>query len=161
MVDGTKRLASVGLAQACPNESCGTDSFHTRFLFRDNTVTAHDGTVQSSSNLSSLGRSVGQPMYGYVMVGDNIDKNVQPAFQRLDRTTQSLHYFHSYAVLNRIDTSGSAFLHWHLSKKILPTQVDIEKLLSEFENLGARCVCVCLCVRASVSVCVCMSVCLH
>ena len=84
----------------------------------DNTE-AHDGPVQNSPTSSfvsavgyseiSLHSSIGQPMFpvnSYVIVGDNTDKNVQPAFQRLDRSTQSLHYFHAYAVLNRIDISG-------------------------------------------------------
>ncbi len=37
---------------------------------------------------------------------DNIDKNVRRSFQRVMYFTQSLHYFHSYAVLDRIDLSG-------------------------------------------------------
>ena len=43
---------------------------------------------------------------GYKIVGDNINKNVHSSFQREMCTTHSLHYFHSYAVLDRIDLSG-------------------------------------------------------
>jgi len=31
---------------------------------------------------------------GFVIVGDNIDKNVRPSFQRVDRKTESWHCFH-------------------------------------------------------------------
>lgn len=43
---------------------------------------------------------------GYKLVGDNVDKNVRASFQRIGYTTQSLHYFHAYAVLDRVDFSG-------------------------------------------------------
>jgi len=162
------------------NESCSIDNFRDvsdsscqlipGHYLRDNTVIAdeiHDGPVQNSPTSSflspdrhneiSLHSSVGQPMFpvnSYVIVGDNIDKNVRPAFQRLDRSTQSLHYFHSYAVLNRIDISGLSDNRPSSidisPDKILPNHVDIEKLLSEFEVLVARyvCLCLCLCVLA-------------
>ncbi len=42
----------------------------------------------------------------YIIVGDNIDKNVSPRDMRVDHQTNSLHYFHSYAVHDRIDMSG-------------------------------------------------------
>ena len=46
------------------------------------------------------------PWCGFKIVSDNIDKNIQPSHQRLDRQTQSLHYFHSFAVRDRIDLSA-------------------------------------------------------
>ena len=42
----------------------------------------------------------------YILVGDNIDKNVSPRDMRVDHQTKSFHYFHSYAVHDRIDLSG-------------------------------------------------------
>lgn len=44
--------------------------------------------------------------HGFCIIGDNIDKNVKPRHQTLEHTTKSLHYFNSYAVLDRIDLSG-------------------------------------------------------
>ena len=44
--------------------------------------------------------------HGFKLVGDNIDKNVRASYQCIFHTTQSLHYFHSYAVLDSIDFSG-------------------------------------------------------
>ena len=43
---------------------------------------------------------------GFKIVGDNIDKNICPSHQRLDHQTQSLHYFHLFAVCDRIDLSA-------------------------------------------------------
>ena len=42
---------------------------------------------------------------GFKFVGDNIDKNVKPRFQRYENKGQSLHYFHGYAVRDRVDVS--------------------------------------------------------
>ena len=54
---------------------------------------------------------------GYVIEGDNVDKNIHQSFQRVDCKTQSLHYFNAYAVLDRIDFSG-------LSDEVPCTAVD-------------------------------------
>ena len=43
---------------------------------------------------------------GFKIVRDNIDKNFKRFFQRMDFQTRSFHYFHSYAVLDRVDLSG-------------------------------------------------------
>ena len=45
------------------------------------------------------------PWHGFKIVGDNIDKNIRPSFQRCDYQTKSFHYFNSYAVKDRIDLS--------------------------------------------------------
>ncbi|XP_019861291.1 PREDICTED: uncharacterized protein LOC109589693 [Amphimedon queenslandica] len=53
-------------------------------------------TVAELSNNSSLRHK------SYKLVGDNIDKNVTPRYMRLNRKVKSLHYFHCYAVQDRI-----------------------------------------------------------
>ena len=63
-------------------------------------VTAHTNTA------SATGHSIEGSCYGFAIVGYNIDKNVRPSYQREDRKTQSLHYFHSYAVKDRVDISS-------------------------------------------------------
>ena len=40
---------------------------------------------------------------GFKLVGDNIDKNVRRRHQTVEKQTQSLHYFHYYAVKDRVD----------------------------------------------------------
>ena len=46
-----------------------------------------------------------QHVRGYVLVGDNIDKRVNPQEMRIDSQVLSLHYFHSYAAKNRCITA--------------------------------------------------------
>lgn len=48
--------------------------------------------------------------FGYKLVGDNIDFTVNARYMRTDgRGNQSLHYFHCYAILDRIDFSKFSF----------------------------------------------------
>ena len=42
----------------------------------------------------------------YKLVGDNIDKNVQPRDMRSDHQTRSLHYFHTYGVADRVNSTN-------------------------------------------------------
>ena len=78
---------------------------------------------------------------GFKLVGDNVDKNVRQSFQRIDRMTRSLHYFHSYAVLDRIDLSG---LSDHQEVKeinaytLLPNLEDLKTMKYAFEVLVSR-----------------------
>ncbi|KAL5506330.1 hypothetical protein EMCRGX_G007948 [Ephydatia muelleri] len=82
--------------------------------------------------------------YGFRLVGDNVDKNVKPRDMRLNRQTTSLHYFHTYAVKDRICFS-------HLStdpieivqdsinfEMFYPTVGDNTQLVSNLETLVAR-----------------------
>jgi len=39
--------------------------------------------------------------YGYTLTTDNIDMNIRRTFQRLDSTTQLLHFCHVFAALNQ------------------------------------------------------------
>jgi len=43
---------------------------------------------------------------GFKIVGDNINKNIHFSYQRIGWTTLFIHYFHAYAVLDRVDFSG-------------------------------------------------------
>ncbi len=80
---------------------------------------------------------------GFKIVGDNIDKNVRPSHQRLDRQTQSLHHFHSYAVRDRLDLSAVSDSSPKVPPTIdpatiLPSASDVCKLQQEFEVLVTR-----------------------
>ena len=53
---------------------------------------------------------------GFKLVGDKIDKNIKPRDMRFSSQTTSLHYFHLYAVKDRINfkhLSGSATMISH------------------------------------------------
>uniref|UniRef100_A0A1X7TR30 DUF6589 domain-containing protein n=1 Tax=Amphimedon queenslandica TaxID=400682 RepID=A0A1X7TR30_AMPQE len=47
-----------------------------------------------------------EDVFGFKIVGDNIDKNVRPRHNREDRKTISMHYYHSYAVCDRASIYG-------------------------------------------------------
>ncbi len=40
----------------------------------------------------------------FVIVGDNLDKTINPRFMTATHQRQSVHYFHSYAVRDRIES---------------------------------------------------------
>ena len=57
--------------------------------------------------------SVGQLLQscGFKIVGDNIEKNVNPRYMCVDKRTQSLHYFNAYAVKDRFVPISAQGLH--------------------------------------------------
>ena len=80
----------------------------------------------------------------FKLVGDNIDKNVRPREMRVDHQTRSLHYFHVYAVRDRVDlTNFSSDIHLpdigsiQLSN-FLPSSQDETVLRSNFSILIGR-----------------------
>lgn len=84
---------------------------------------------------------------GYKLVGDNLDKNIVPRYKRVDRQTESLHFFHYYAVKDRVDLSGisdepNTFLLQPVSKlpinTILPSTSDLQAMLYNFSILISR-----------------------
>ncbi len=81
----------------------------------------------------------------YRLVGDNIDKNVKPRNMTSDHQTRSLHYFHTYAVRDRIDLSkfSSDLPVPDVSKfdwqKLLPSNDDKKVLYENVAILIGRC----------------------
>lgn len=79
---------------------------------------------------------------GYKIVIDNIDKNVSPSFQRLDKEKQSLHYTHGYAVKDRVDMSNlseeSPKPCDHVPSDLLPSSDDVTALKKELHILLSR-----------------------
>lgn len=78
-----------------------------------------------------------QAVVGYTLCGDNIDKNVKRRYQRSDRGTISLHYFHMYAVQDRVnhsllceDRPQPILMEEAKAAKILPSKDD-DKLLKK------------------------------
>ncbi len=68
----------------------------------------------------------------FKLVGDNIDKTINPRYMRADSKSRSLHYFHAYAVRDRIDTTG---LNCQLAPTCLPSPAIVaQSLLPSTEN---------------------------
>lgn len=81
-------------------------------------------------------------LHGFKFVGDNIDKNIHPRFQRHEKRGQSLHYFHGYAVRDRIDLSTLSDVtppfHKPDPATFLPSKNDISCLSDELTVLVSR-----------------------
>ena len=87
---------------------------------------------------------------GYKLVGDNIDMGVKARYMRVEGShNQSLHYFHSFAVLNRIDFSHLPDVFPHsclnhpkqLALALLPSKEDDRALTQLFEIHVSRILC--------------------
>ena len=85
-----------------------------------------------------------QPWHGYKLVGDNIDKNVKPRHQTLERQTNSLHYFNCYAVHDHLDLSSCSDdppkvdLRTLDVDTILPSQQDLDDLITNVAIIAGR-----------------------
>ena len=82
--------------------------------------------------------------FGYVLVIDNLDMNIRRSYQRVNRTTESYHFCHAYAVLNRINTSllSDAPSSGELSVDyILPNEDDLKKIIDDITVLASRYAC--------------------
>ena len=100
-------------------------------------VHADSGTGSATNNNSS------NQWFGYVVIGDNVDKKVKPRHMRSDNQSTDLHYFHLYAAKDRIDLSGASEEPPSLNpdavlSELLPTDEDIEEIKSNFGVLIAR-----------------------
>ena len=80
--------------------------------------------------------------FGYKFVGDNVDDEFKPSFQRAEKRGLSMHYFNGFAVRDRVNLS-------HLSDEpppyripdantLLPSAEDISSLKKELSTLVAR-----------------------
>ena len=90
---------------------------------------------------------VAEDWMGYVIVGDNIDKNIRPSFRQMDHTNISLHHFTDFASKDRINTTechhlpGNSFLD---VTSLLPSKDDIAHMEDEFSILISRYNIVCM-----------------
>ena len=87
---------------------------------------------------------------GYRLCGDNIDKNVYTRHMRIDHRNKSLHYFHMYAVENRVHFSelseecpdNSHVLDFQsVAKSLLPSSRDDSTLKKNIAILISRVLC--------------------
>ena len=102
-----------------------------------------------STHLSNSQTDASSPACSYVIVGDNIDKNISPRDMRVDNQVNSLHCFNSYAVLDRVnlaslastDTAGMDSTINLPSSAILPTTEDCSTLRDNYIISVARVIC--------------------
>ena len=94
--------------------------------------------AQTTEDVSAHCPERGHEWKGFKIVGDNINKTVHSRHQTIDSPTQSLHYFNSYAVQDRIDlssysdTTPAINLETVSMDILLPTEDDLRELHSCF-----------------------------
>eukprot|EP00731_Ephydatia_muelleri_P025442 Em0017g525a len=81
---------------------------------------------------------------GFKLIGDNIDKNIKPRDMRINNQTESLHYFHEFAVKDRINFSDIT----NNAELVFPDDIDYSvfypnddddaQLVSNFQTLVTR-----------------------
>ena len=109
-------------------------------------------TMQSTADDTEAESNVSETMvdsseiFTYKLVGDNIDKDVKPRQMRCDYQTRSLHYFHTFAVKDRVDISSLSDKPPQIPAdvdltKLLPDKADDTCLQNNFVVLMARVVC--------------------
>ena len=103
-------------------------------------IVANDGSAEGHVDESNS-------WTGYKIVGDNLDKNIKPRYKRIDHQTQSLHFFHHFAVKDRIDLSSvsddpSPYIDVPVSDlpidALLPSVPDHQTLMHNFAILVSR-----------------------
>ena len=100
--------------------------------------------IPISSMLRSMIELTDNQWFGFKVVGDNIDKTVRPRHETMKHHSQSLHYFHSYAVRDRVDLSlfsdepTQVDMHAYVPELLLPSQEDLQHMLQNFTVLITR-----------------------
>ena len=82
--------------------------------------------------------------HGYVLAGDNLDRNVRPRHQTFQSQTRSLHWFNAVAVHDRCDFSSLKdamptrdFSSFDV-RSLLPDRDDCQQLISNLSVLVGR-----------------------
>lgn len=84
------------------------------------------------------------PWCGFILVGDNIDKSVNAQHQTMESRNRSLHYFNTYAALDRCDFSHFPEFQEPVDRStydvncLLPSNTDFEAILLHFSVLVGR-----------------------
>lgn len=79
-----------------------TEELHQSNILVDHEESAHQDSIESEPNDVILSQAKEQH-FSFKLVGDNVDKTVRRRYIRYDlEGTLSLHYFHTYAICDRI-----------------------------------------------------------
>ena len=134
------RLSAMESHTGSPmNPISNEDSVVTSTAPTSSTNASHVGNIEPESVQQTS--STLPKWHGFKLVGDNIDKNVRPSFSRSDKSTQSLHCFHYYAALDRVNLSSFSDATPNMevdAEKLLINQEDIAQLQSDAVTLISR-----------------------
>lgn len=100
----------------------------------------------SDTDDESVDADTPEPIFTFKLCGDNLDKTVKRRYMRSDMSNLSLHYFHSCAILDRIDVSGLSDVLFPtclpsprtIASSFLPSLADDNALQQSFSVLVSR-----------------------
>ena len=102
MTEDSAHEEQAGTSQSSTNQSSTSDSETTQSASR----TEHSSSdIEIDSFLGPEHHPCNPSLLMYLLVGDNIDKTMKPRNMTGEHQTRSLHYFHVYALRDRIDLS--------------------------------------------------------
>ena len=142
--DTSSLIEISGQSPSC--DSSGDESL----IAIQQTASAADVQESHSEKLAAAAPPVAllpmSPPAGFKLVGDNIDKQVSPRFMRVDKQSTSLHYFHTFAVQDRIylshvsdsPRSPPTISPKEIAKVLLPTKKDDQMLRMNFATCISR-----------------------
>ena len=124
----------------------GSDSDSSMDLELATTLQANESMNTDGYSLKMVDTAGSVCIYTFKLCGDNVDKTVKVRFMRFDKGNISLHYFHSYAVLDRIDLSGLSDSYVasclpsprNIAASLLPSEPDDQSLKRHFSILVSR-----------------------
>ena len=102
------------------------------------------GLSSSDRQMQAGAQSLSRTWNGFKLVGDNVDKNVRHTYQRLGQETISLHNFHRFAVLDRVDFGQLSNARRRVDDldiddlQVILTAEDLKTLEAEFAVLVSR-----------------------
>lgn len=141
--ENTEAESSEKESEVSEDEDHTSDDSSSSSSCSSTTSTTDD--TEMESNVSETMTDLSE-IFTYKLVGDNIDKDVKPRQMRCDYQTRSLHYFHTFAVKDRVDISSLSDKPLQIPAdvdltKLLPNKADDTCLQKNFAVLMARVVC--------------------
>ena len=94
-----------------------------QYIIQDHQEEEGNRSITAVESANSAPLTFARVTNGFKVVIDNLDKNIRASFQRIDRSTLSLHFIHAYGALDNIDFSGLS------DDRPAPKEVDLDKLL--------------------------------
>ena len=125
-----------------------TTAASTAALAQTGLTSEKNSTAAHASVSGSIGSQHTSLIQTYKLVGDNLDEEVKPRHMHSEHQTCSLHYFHTYAVKDRIDiramsdqTPSTGITSTHLSTLLfIPLMITVLVSAVEFCHFdGAYC----------------------
>lgn len=134
----TETTNSVSTQIAASTKDANHASTETTETVNSASTHIRSDAAKSVNNDSSLCQ-----WFGYKVVGDNVDKKVKPRYMRSDNQSKDLHYFHLYALRDRVDLSRASEDPPNLNPdpelaELIPADDDIKEITSNFGVLIAR-----------------------